>query len=191
MSKRIWFISDPHFHHANMVAGGKIGIRSQFQTVAEMDRHIVDSINAVVADHDKLYVLGDITLDRGGDVKSLDIVRELKGRKRLILGNHDHFPVPLYMSVGFEKVLGYREMAGLLFSHIPCHPSQFYRYKGNVHGHVHLRTVMQDNELMEHLLDTELEPTPDPRYINVCVEAVNYTPILLDELVARFPKKAA
>lgn len=177
MGNRIWFISDPHFHHANMVAGGRIGIRDQFATVEAMDAHIVTSINNVVADHDKLYVLGDITLSRGGDVKALDIVRELKGHKRLILGNHDHYPAPLYMAAGFEKVMGYREMAGILFSHIPCHPGQFYRYTGNVHGHVHQRTVRKADGWGFD---------PDPRYLNVCVEAVNYTPVELTTIIEHF-----
>lgn len=177
--KRIWFISDPHFHHANMIAGGKIAIRSQFYTVEQMNWHIIDRINATVGDHDKLYVLGDITLSRGGNTEPLQIVRELKGRKRLILGNHDHYPAPLYMAMGFEKVMGYREMAGILFSHIPCHPSQFYRFVGNVHGHTHTSLVLRDSTF-------GLGPVPDPRYLNVCVEPRNYIPIELGEIIERF-----
>lgn len=177
MRGRIFFISDPHFHHANMVEGGKITLRSQFATVEAMNAAIVTGINSVVTDHDKLYVLGDITLQRGGNVHALDIVRELKGQKRLILGNHDHFPVPLYLAAGFEKVLGYRELAGIIFSHVPVHPSQFYRYRGNVHGHVHIKDVLMSPPWMNRA---------DPRYINVCVEAVDYVPMELAEIIAHF-----
>ena len=101
----------------------------------------------------------------------------------MVLGNHDHFPVEAYVAAGFEKVLGYRQMAGFLFSHIPVHPSQFYRFKGNVHGHTHLAHVRQ----------ADIQPPDtnwrlDERYVNVCVEAVNYVPVAFDEIVARFDK---
>jgi len=181
--KRIWFISDPHFHHANMVRGGKIGIRSQFENVEQMNDYIVTAINETVAPHEKLYILGDITLDRR-DTKSLEIVRRLHGHKRLIPGNHDHFPLPAYLDAGFEKVIGYREMAGILFSHIPIHPNQFYRFHGNVHGHTHTQYVKRNDAL-------RLDPVQidDWRYMNVCVEAVNYTPVLLDQIVAHFQNR--
>ena len=181
-SGRIWFISDLHFHHANMVRGGRIGIRSQFANVEQMNGYIVEAINQTVADHDKLYVLGDVTLQRGADETRLNIVRQLKGHKRLVLGNHDHFPVDAYLRAGFEKVMAYREIAGVLFSHIPCHPSQFYRFKGNVHGHTHTAFVRQGPDIQPPDTNWRL----DDRYLNVCVEAVNYVPVALDEIVARF-----
>ena len=184
MSK-VWVISDPHFHHANMLKGGRIANRSQFDTLSEMHEAILDGVNAVVKPHHKLYVLGDVTLQRRYPPENLDIVQQLQGHKRLVLGNHDHFHLSEYVFAGFEKVLAMREMAGILFTHIPVHPGQFYRFRGNVHGHTH------DSHVTTTVLHEDYtEQVRDPRYVNVCVEPRNYTPISLDELVAHFELNA-
>ena len=66
----------------------------------------------------------------------------------------------------------------LLFSHVPIHPSGLKRgapdsdapVMTNVHGHIHQN------------------PSPDGPYFNVSVEAMNYTPIHIDDLLARIAK---
>jgi calcineurin-like phosphoesterase family protein len=188
----LWLISDLHLFHANLLRGGKIGIRP-FDTLAEMHETIVERWNSVVKPNDKVYMLGDLTLER--PAKAMDLLLEqvrrfeifmnrLHGKKRLVLGNHDHFPVHFYGAIGFEKVLGSREMAGLVFTHYPVYAAALgdeYRYKGNVHGHVHANSVM-DNYVDRFGID---QCVPDTRYVNVCVEAVNYTPISLEECVQR------
>lgn len=195
MRSRIWLISDLHLFHANIIRGGKIGIRP-FGTLDEMHERIIDGWNSVVKEKDKVYVLGDLTLNRlrkrwdkplpawWKDLELLTV--SLLGQKRLILGNHDHLDADRYAWLGFEKVLAYRELGGYILSHIPVHPEQFGRYKGNIHGHLHEAVVMDEwNEAQWPKLHT-----PDPRYLNVCVEQphINYVPMLLDEAMARIEK---
>jgi len=204
----IFFISDLHLFHENMLRGGKIAIRP-FDNVHEMHQRIVDGWNSVVQPGHKVYMLGDLTLQRkikaqdGHSALSAakhyladvwDIVRSLNGQKRLLLGNHDHLSIPEYHAMGFEKVMRYREMAGILFSHIPVHVSQFYRFRGNVHGHTHEAIVQREVVVQnagghygEELYETR-ELRPDPRYINVCAEPRNYVPMSLDEIVAHYDK---
>lgn len=148
-----------------MVAGGRIGIRAQFPVVADMDAHIVEQWNRLVRPQDKGYWLGDITLGRAA--KDLEIVRQLKGHLRLILGNHDRQPVQHYLDAEFEKVMAYREFAGILFSHIPVHPCQFVRFKGNVHGHTHESFVIRPQLKQTHNEPVlcALYPESDPRYL--------------------------
>lgn len=184
----IWFISDLHLFHENMLRGGKIGIRP-FDHVYEMHERIADEWAAKVKPLDKVYMLGDLTLERRnercGPVH--DFVRLLPGQKRLLKGNHDHLANEVYRAMGFEKVLAYREMAGILFSHIPVHPGQFYRFRGNVHGHAHESIVMRDQLVIrEGGAALFLDPKPDERYINVCVEPRNYIPMSFDEIVAHY-----
>lgn len=185
----IWFISDLHLFHSNMLRGGKIAIRP-FDTLQEMHERIIEGWNSVVQPHHKIYMQGDLTLIRDSRASSVArlgntmadvwaVVKRLNGHKRLLMGNHDHATVEEYRAMGFEKVVAYREMDGILFSHVPCHPSQFYRFKGNVHGHTHEAKVLSDR-YNGHGFD------PDPRYINVCVEPRNYIPISLEECVAHF-----
>jgi calcineurin-like phosphoesterase family protein len=192
---KIWFLSDLHLFHANMLRGGKIGIRP-FDTVHEMHERIIEGWNSVVRPNDKVYMQGDLTLHRpkkkGVQDPMLDalerILMRLPGQKRILLGNHDHLDVAIYQWLGFEKVLAYREMAGILFSHIPVHPSQFYRFRGNVHGHTHESFVNLSTARHAATLAELTTPKRDLRYINVCVEPRNYIPMSLDEIVAYYEK---
>lgn len=182
MGTTTWVISDPHFHHANILESGKIGLRP-FADLDAMHRAIIGGVNRFVEPHHKLYVLGDITLQRRALSRWLEIVREWRGHKRLIRGNHDHGTEADYLAAGFEKVLAYRELGGAILSHIPVHPSQFYRYIGNIHGHVHANSVKQP---ATWAYGKGLVERPDPRYINACVENTNYTPLLLNDCLEHF-----
>lgn len=56
----IWFTSDTHFNHANII---KYCDRP-FGSVREMDQQIVETFNKYVKPDDTLYHLGDICFDR-------------------------------------------------------------------------------------------------------------------------------
>lgn len=89
----IWFTSDTHFGHKNIVRGcssweNKDRCRD-FDTLEEHNQVMVDNINAVVKQDDTLYHLGDWSF---GGVKNI-----WEFRKQLnvavihfIPGNHDH-----------------------------------------------------------------------------------------------------
>lgn len=154
----IFFTSDTHFSHANIIGY----CNRPFSSVEEMDETIVDRWNAIVRPQDHIYHLGDVAMKR----QHLGIVKRLNGHKRLALGNHDIFAVEDYLAAGFEKVCAYRVLDGMMFSHIPIHPSSVGRFRANVHGHVH------NNE-------TIAKP-----YLNVCVEVTNYTPRSLEDISA-------
>jgi calcineurin-like phosphoesterase family protein len=55
-------------------------------------------------------------------------------------------------------------------SHVPIHPYSLDRWIGNVHGHLHENVI----EKSPH--------HPDTKYMNVCVEHTNYTPIPFEEV---------
>lgn len=89
----IWFTSDPHYNHKNLITGlsaweDKTGCRD-FQTLDEHNDMLVNNINSVVAKDDTLYVLGDWSF---GDFRSIRDFRERVQCENviLILGNHDH-----------------------------------------------------------------------------------------------------
>jgi calcineurin-like phosphoesterase family protein len=59
-----------------------------------------------------------------------------------------------------------------ILSHVPLHESALYKRKYNLRGHVHKgdhRGLIQDR-----------------RYINCCVEVLNYTPVHIEELIKRY-----
>lgn len=90
--KKIWFISDTHYNHANICKGtSKWGDKSQtrdFETLEEMNNSIVKSINDVVGEEDILYFLGDWSF---GGIDSIWEFRKQVICKTIIFipGNHD------------------------------------------------------------------------------------------------------
>lgn len=159
MNQKVFLISDTHFGHTNIL---KYATRP-FSSVEEMDEAMVENWNATVGPYDKVYHLGDVTMGR----RALSILSRLNGRKILIKGNHDIYPLKDYTPY-FKDIRGSHELAGLILTHIPVHENQKARYRGNVHGHMHEKTL------------------PDPWYLSVCVEQTNYTPIPLEQVIAHF-----
>ena len=79
----IWFTSDNHFGHMNII---KYANRP-FLSVAEMDKRMIDYWNTRVSDNDIVYHLGDFTL---GDIdQAQEYFSQLKGLIR-VLGNPWH-----------------------------------------------------------------------------------------------------
>lgn len=174
----VWLTSDLHLFHENLLRGRKIGIRP-FDTLNEMHDAIITGWNSVVKPSDKVYMLGDLTLERGENFEpTARVVAELQGQKRMLLGNHDHFLASTYHAMGFEKILATRVLDRYVLSHIPIHPSQFARYKGSVHGHLHEAVVTEDY-IDRYGAERRV---PDNRYINVCVEQTNFIPVNLDAI---------
>ena len=160
---QVYFISDRHFHHKNILKFE--GESRPFESVAEMDEEIVKRWNAQISNRDKVFVLGDFSF---GDVS---IAGRLNGTKVLVLGNHDYQPTEEYLKY-FKKVYGAASYRGYILTHIPVHESQKYRYKGNIHGHLHSKTI------------------DDPFYINCSIEQLpGLKPIEFIKLIADHNKK--
>lgn len=123
----IYFIADLHFYHARI-----IGLCSRpFQSVVEMNEALVSNWNDVVTDNDIVWVLGDLSLTKNRQLVE-PLVRRLKGRKRLVLGNHDKMKTHAYEAMGFEFVSPYPVVfRGYTLSHEPTHLPM------NIFGHVH------------------------------------------------------
>jgi calcineurin-like phosphoesterase family protein len=82
MSK-IWITSDLHFGHDREFIWGPRG----FKNVYEMNDAIIKNWNAVIAPEDDIYVLGDLML--GDSEAGIKMIKQLKGKIHIILGNHD------------------------------------------------------------------------------------------------------
>ena len=78
-----YFTSDLHLGHANIIAL----CHRPFSTVEEMDAALIANWNRRVTDRDTVYILGDLCFRATDPVRYLT---QLKGKKHLILGNHDH-----------------------------------------------------------------------------------------------------
>lgn len=191
MSNR-FLISDTHFGHTNTWQKFTLPDGSPlrpFTSTEEMDETMVDNWNRVVRPKDTVYHLGDVVIAR----RNLETVKRLNGRKILIRGNHDIFKDKDYYEAGFEQIHGVRVFVDkFILSHIPLHPDCVgERFKRNVHGHLHGNRVMRivrakapyynSNGMGIGIMDVD-RPEIDPRYLSVCVEQINFTPVSFDEV---------
>lgn len=154
----VYIISDLHLGHKT------VSELRGFSSVEEHDRAIIDRWNEVVTNKkDVVWVLGDVLFRS----PTFDKLRELRGIKKLVLGNHDVFPLERYQQ-HFQKVYGLFEYDKCLLTHIPVSVTQFARYRLNIHGHMHARNMS------------------DPRYVNVSAEQNDLRPQLLKPLLERW-----
>ena len=128
---------------------------------------MVQQWNSVVQPQDHVYHLGDVAMQR----QHLSIVKRLQGHKRLVRGNHDIFKTKEYLVAGFKEIHGMRVIEQVVLTHCPMHSQCLGRFIGNVHGHLHQN------------------PSPPGRYLNVCVEPLQYTPIALEDAIENLKAK--
>lgn len=79
-----FFTADSHFGHANIIRL----CNRPFADIAEHDRVLVDSWNAVVQPQDIVWHLGDFSYSKHPKA-TRRVFEQLNGHKRLVLGNHD------------------------------------------------------------------------------------------------------
>lgn len=164
----LFVISDTHFGHANILTflrNDGSHLRT-FKDVDHMDEFMIEHWNSVVKPNDKVYHLGDVAMKND----YIKLIERCNGHKRLILGNHDYGTWRLYAPY-FENVYSSRLLDRMIFTHIPVHPDSIGKSIANVHGHVHG------------------QQTFGPKYFDVSVEAINYTPISLEEIKSRVAKQ--
>lgn len=161
---QVFLIGDTHFFHQKILEFEKEA--RPFGSVEEMNEAIVDRWNSVVSKRDTVWHLGDVCFGRASN---LSILSRLNGTKNLVLGNHDQYGVREYLKY-FRKIEAAKKYDGFLLTHVPIHPGQLYRFKGNVHGHLHSRKVMVFDDMWDS------KPVIDERYINVSCEQNNLTP---------------
>ncbi len=159
--QNLFFVSDTHFSHSNICsattkwkdAGDTV---RQFSSLEEMNRTIVDNINAVVGEDDILFHLGDWSF---GGFEQIEKFRSQLVCKNIhiVLGNHDHhiekdkdgiqslfssvhsFIPHLLVKREKEGSKGMLERFGFCVFHYPI-ASWIDMNQGviHLHGHVHL-----------------------------------------------------
>lgn len=163
-----FFIADTHFGHKNILRFDTIKAYRDFATIEEHDEEIVRRWNGVVSKGDTVWHLGDFAFSS----KAVAIAGRLNGHKRLVLGNHDHYPSAEYLKY-FHKLYGAATLKDdVLLTHIPVHPAQLERFKFNIHGHLHAHCL------------------PDTRYINVSCEQISLTPFPMEWIISRMRANA-
>jgi len=144
-----------------------------------MDEALVDNWNSVVRPKDKIYVLGDVVINR----RAFPTLARLNGEKILVKGNHDLFQLKEYLPY-FKDIRAFGTLDGFCLTHVPIHPDSLGRWKGNWHGHLHNNVVWEQyDDFSCH------EQRPDSRYMCLSVEHTNFTPINLEDAKKKFKEQ--
>lgn len=166
---KIFFIADLHFGDARIIRYEN----RPFASAEEMDRQLILNWNKTVAREDTVFVLGDFSCH--GVERDRELLKELSGRKILIMGNHDrHRCAGEWRDLGFAECLEwpvvYREF--FILSHEPVYLNANMPY-ANLYGHVHNNPSYKD---------------VSGQSFCVSAERIDYTPLRFDEICERMKK---
>lgn len=165
----IYYTSDLHFGHQNIL---KYEPRP-WSNIDEMDKGLIERWNSKVNDDDEVWILGDLTFYKEKE-KNIELVSQLKGRKHLIVGNHDYYVREKYLNNYFESISQYKKIwdqgREIILFHYPIFnwdKQQFGSY--HLYGHVHSQKEFQLNI---------------PNSYNVGVDTNDWYPVTLNELIS-------
>ncbi len=167
----IYFTADTHFGHENII---KMCERP-YPSVEAMNEAMITAWNERVHGNDTVYIIGDMFF-RCTDPE--DILKRLKGKKRLIIGNHDEtWMGKVDLSHYFLSVDHFLETSdgirGLILCHYPLLTWKHAERTYMIHGHIHADTAADfwpQIQCREHVL-------------NAGVDLNGYHPVTFDELV--------
>lgn len=168
----IYFTSDLHLGHENIIKH----CDRPFQSADEMDEMLISNWNGCVTNNDTVYILGDLIF-RSRKAPE-EYLSQLKGKKHLIIGNHDRSWVSkcdlnryfesvnnlLYISDGQHQIT---------LCHYPMmswpHAQRCYM----VYGHIHNNTNADFWPLIEN----------SEKMLNAGVDVNHFKPVTFDEMV--------
>lgn len=188
-----YYISDIHFGCQNNFEGRTL----------EHDQLIIDNWNRTVTNADTVYILGDI--GRIGGSKDNEYlcrcISVLKGKKILVLGNHDDNLKDIRLRQLFAEIYDYKEIIDnhngmshkLVLQHYPILMWNG-QHKGWVHlyGHVHMSDEWDAyRHSLKYLNDYFKDKTlkgyrdcPEAKAYNVGAALLGWTPRTLKEIIA-------
>ena len=164
MSK-VYFIADTHFGHDRII---EICNRP-FADVEEMNAQLIQKWNNKVSDEDTVYILGDFCFKMSKQ-DAIKILKQLKGKKVLIRGNHDKYAGQRDFDSCFQRICDYTQITEdkqqIILCHYPIidYAGMYYGAK-MIYGHIHNKYI------------------PHKDMYCVSAECVNYEPVSLLEIL--------
>lgn len=141
------YISDLHFGHANVIRFDN----RPFKSADEMDRTMIQLWNYRVQHDDTVYIVGDLCYRNENPAQWY--LRQLKGKKYLILGNHDEQILKNQAALAyFEGVDRMMEIQDgdrhITLCHYPLTEwRKYYSGSWHIYGHIH-NTKKEAYEIM-------------------------------------------
>lgn len=172
MSK-IFFISDTHFGHTNVIKYDSRPFKSAF----DMNETMIRNWNSVVTPEDTVYHLGDFAFLQ--ELEVINILNRLNGQKNLIFGNHDQV---IKKSGKIKSMFGFckdyyevkHQGETICLFHYPIGEwNKAHRGSYHLHGHCHGNyTYSREGKIMD-----------------VGVPCIRYKPISFEEVVEQLSNK--
>lgn len=159
-----FFIADLHFGHERILQT----CTRPFANEQEMRETMIDKWNNKVSDEDTVYILGDFCFKMSKE-DAIKVLKQLKGKKILLRGNHDKYVGQKDFDSCFESIHDYlqitRDKQQIILCHYPIidFAGMFYGSK-MIYGHIHNKYI------------------PHKNMYCVSVECVNYEPVTLEEI---------
>lgn len=166
MTENVWFTSDTHFFHKNIMHIGKGRPWPDSDTMTDA---LVERWNKDVRKGDRIYHLGDFSF--GNKAQTDDVLARLHGQIHLIRGNHDG-GLDRFAD-RFVSYQAYKEIKigchRLVLFHFPIH-SWHNVHHGSLHLHGHCHGGLPDNGSTR---------------MDVGVDTHDYRPWHVDEILER------
>lgn len=168
-----YYIADTHFGHQNIIRF----CNRPFSDVLKMQEVLINNWNRVVKDQDDVYIVGDMffKIDKA-QIEA--ILKQLKGKKHLIIGNHDNSWLDEdLLKKYFVSCDHYLEIHDckkfVVLSHYPM--LSYNKQSGGymIHGHIHNDTLF---DYWPVLVKRE-------RILNAGVDINNFKPVTINELI--------
>lgn len=169
-----YFIADTHFGHQNII---KMNNRP-FSSVEEMDEIMIKNWNeAVKSDNDDVYIIGDLCYKSGKN--PVEYLKQLKGKKHLIIGNHDgriiRDPVARKMFVDIKDMSTiWINGKMIVLCHYPMAEwNGFFRGSVLMYGHIHNNIENDTYKIMKNIRNA----------YNCGVDILGYKPRTFEEVI--------
>jgi len=177
-----YYIADLHFGFERVLVIDKLDVES----AEKRNKLVIARWNSVVADDDDVYIAGDIMWETATQDKAFEIVKKLKGRKHLAVGNHDKMTSDEFKKC-FVSIEGFYDIIDngrpVFVSHYPImfYPHQHrggYMIYGHVHkSHEYSHTLKWSEELSENGVMSNMFN------VGCMLKHMDFTPRTLDELI--------
>lgn len=165
----IWFTSDTHFFHKNIIEYSK----RPYDSVEEMNEKLILNWNSVVQPTDTVYHLGDFGF--APKVKLESVFNRLNGQKFLLRGNHDDDAEKLgwgWVKERYELYVREPEKQMIVLSHY-AHKVWNKSHHGSIMLFGHSHGSLQG----------------DSQSLDVGVDCWDYTPVGLEDIKRRLKKQ--
>lgn len=169
----VYFTADLHLGHANILKH----TGRPFDTIEEMNHTLISNWNRKVHRNDTVYIMGDLFFRNA--VPAEELLRQMKGKKHLVVGNHDKdWMKTVELTEHFETVQFMAEVNDGNHRLTLCHYPMMAWNKCNrgsflIHGHIHNNRNDTYWPLLRNM----------PNALNAGVDINNYEPVTFAELV--------